>query len=175
MDIGASVCTAKSPACGICPLSAACLALKNGLAGDLPARIKPARKPTRVGSIYVARREDGAWLLERRKETGLLGGMLSWPGSDWAETPQNGEPPLDAGWRRLDGEVRHTFTHFHLRLTVHIAVVPSEITPKKGEFWAGADFNPADLPTVMRKVFDLAKGQLGEGEAQSYNSGHELI
>jgi A/G-specific adenine glycosylase len=56
----------------------------------------------------------------------------------------------------VPGEVRHTFTHFHLHLTVRKAELLMHMTPERGEFLSPAQFRPTDLPTVMRKVFDLA-------------------
>ncbi len=159
MDLGATVCTPRSPACGICPWMTACAARKLGIQADLPAKTPKKPKPTRRGTAYVVRRADGAWLLERRPDKGLLGGMLGWPGSEWSETPTPA-PPLDAPWQKLNAEARHTFTHFHLRLDVEVAVVPSSATPQTGEFIPKESFKPTELPTVMRKVFDLAKEKL---------------
>lgn len=118
MDLGATICTPKSPACGICPWQRPCAARINGTAADLPRKIPKAPKPVRHGTVYIARRGDGAMLLETRPQKGLLGGMLGWPGSDWVlatgHRPQN--PPIEARWHKLHGEVRHSFTHFHLLL-----------------------------------------------------------
>ena len=128
--------------------------------GRRSARQAPKKaKPLRLGHAYVARRSDGAWLLERRAERGLLGGMLGWPGSDWGEAPAPA-PPLKAEWRDTGAEARHTFTHFHLRLRVHVAHVGPEAVPERGDFVPVSAFRPSDLPTVMRKVFDLARGQI---------------
>jgi A/G-specific adenine glycosylase len=107
-------------------------------------------KPTRRGIAYVAIREDGAPLLETRPPRGLLGGMPGWPGSDWSDAPAPA-PPLTADWRILPGTVRHTFTHFHLELSVATARVPLSAT---GDFRPG--FDPDTLPTLMRKVWDHA-------------------
>ena len=156
MDLGATVCTPRSPACGICPWMAACKARAVGIQGDLPARAPKAPKPTRHGIAYVAWRADGAWLLERRPEKGLLGGMLGWPGSEWGEAPDH-NPPIAAQWAELDTEARHTFTHFHLRLRIMVARVDADAVPQAGEFMPEAVFRPSDLPTVMRKVFNLAR------------------
>lgn len=159
MDLGATICTPKSPACGICPWISPCAARKEGVQAALPAKTPKKPKPTRLGIAYVARREDGAWLLERRPEKGLLGGMLGWPGSDWSDDPAP-NPPIDANWQILGEKARHTFTHFHLRLNVAITVVPKGIEPKTGEFVPHSKFQPSQLPTLMRKVFDLARNQL---------------
>ncbi|MEX5728070.1 A/G-specific adenine glycosylase [Rhodovulum iodosum] len=157
MDLGATICTPKNPACGICPLRAPCAARDRGIAATLPRKLAKKPRPTRLGHAYIGRRADGAWLLERRPDTGLLGGMLGWPGSEWAETEPCAAPPVAADWRPLDQEVRHTFTHFHLRLALHVAALPQGCTPARGFFLPAADFRPADLPTVMRKAFDLAR------------------
>ncbi len=158
MDLGATICTPKSPACGICPWRTPCAARRAGTAADLPKKTPKRKTPTRFGIAYVARRDDGAWLLETRPDKGLLGGMLGWPVSDWGDAPQPA-PPLDADWTDLGAEARHTFTHFHLRLQILTAAV-SDTTPSRGRFISATDFRPSDLPTVMRKVFDLADATL---------------
>jgi A/G-specific adenine glycosylase len=159
MDLGATICTPKNPACGLCPWSAPCRARSNGTAADLPQKTRKKPKPTRLGIAYVARRADGAWLLERRPDRGLLGGMLGWPGGAWGEAPDD-LPPLATDWRDIPAEARHTFTHFHLRLAIRVADVAMDAAPHTGEFRQNSDFRRSDLPTVMRKVYDLAQSAL---------------
>lgn len=153
MDLGATICTPKSPACGICPLRDPCRARITGTAGDLPKKTPKKPKPTRRGILYLAQDANGAVLLERRPDKGLLGGMLGWPGSDWNDAPQEA-PPFQANWIPLPGEVRHTFTHFHLILTVKTARLPPA-PPSNGRVLTRDQFRPSDLPTVMRKAWDL--------------------
>ena len=154
MDLGATICTPRSPACGICPLHAPCRARQRGTAAELPKKTPKKATPTRHGIAYVVRRADGAWLLETRPDKGLLGGMLGWPGSDWSDDPQPA-PPIAADWTVLNTQALHTFTHFHLRLTIHLAHVGIKASPARGHFIADDRFDPASLPTVMRKVYDL--------------------
>ena len=158
MDLGATICTPKNPACGICPWRGPCAARKAGTAADLPKKTPKKPKPIRLGTVYLARRVDGAMLLERRPDSGLLGGMLGWPGSDWAEgaVPDH-NPPIRAEWKDIGTEARHTFTHFHLRLRVMTALVPIDRTATRGDFVTREDFSPSDLPTVFRKCFDLTR------------------
>ena len=163
MDLGATICTPKSPACGICPWAEACAARAQGVQADLPRKLPKTPKPTRLGVAYVGRRADGAWLLERRPDKGLLGGMLGWPGSDWAETPPEPAPPAPGDWRDLGAEVRHTFTHFHLRLSLRVAELPEDTAAARGHFHPRDSFRPSSLPTVMRKAFDLAREALPVG------------
>ncbi len=160
MDLGATICSPKSPACGICPWRAPCAARLAGTAAELPKKTPKKAKPVRHGTVYLAERDDGAWLLETRPEKGLLGGMLGWPGSDWVDVSADhpiGTPPIEAKWLNLSGDVRHTFTHFHLILRVKVAQVTAQAEPNSGQFIPKQDFRPTDLPTVMRKAFDLSQ------------------
>ncbi len=157
MDLGATICTPRNPSCGICPWATHCGARAKGSALQYPHKVPKVAKPTRVGVAYVLIREDGAVLLERRPGRGLLGGMLSWPGSEWAEEQSPCEKPMMTEWQELPGEVRHTFTHFHLRLTVLVGTAKIGDPPLKGEFVTAGIFDPTALPTVMRKVWNFAK------------------
>lgn len=158
MDLGATICTPRSPACDICPWAGTCAARAAGVQADLPRKtLKPA-KPLRAGQLWIARRTDGALLLETRPDRGLLGGMLGWPGSDW--DGGGGPAPVAADWRDAGAEVRHTFTHFHLRLGIAVADVSLAATPIRGAFLPRTAFRPSDLPTVMRKAWDIAAGAL---------------
>lgn len=152
MDLGATICTPRSPACGICPWVTACIARAEGVQADLPRKAPKPDKPIRRGTLWLGRR-DGAWLLERRPDRGLLGGMLGFPGDDWDGA--GGGTPATADWNEI-GEVRHTFTHFHLILRVLAARIDGPVS--RGD-WV-AVLRPSDLPTVMRKAHDLARGML---------------
>jgi len=162
MDLGATICTPASPKCGLCPVGDACQARVLGLTAELPHKTPKTARPTRHGIAYLAQRADGAWLLERRPPKGLLGGMLGWPGSDWNEAPTDA-PPLDANWRDPGADVRHTFTHFHLRLALRVANVPLDTAPGCGRFIAPDRFDPGELPTVMRKALVIARSALNRG------------
>lgn len=155
MDLGATICTPRAPACGICPWRDPCAARASGDAERLPRRAEKAPKPVRHGIAWLALREDGAVLAETRPARGLLGGMLALPSAGWTEptpaSPRLSAPPFPGDWRDLGVEARHTFTHFHLILRVHGARAPMQ---------SPGDFRPADaldaaLPTVMRKALRL--------------------
>jgi len=159
MDLGATICTPKSPACDICPIRPSCAAQSAGTAAELPKKLAKKPKPTRHGVAYVARREDGAWLLETRPDKGLLGGMLGWPTTDWNDAPRPLEP-ASAEWLELEGEAQHTFTHFHLILRIQTAILPTIARPTRGHFVPADSFRPGDLPTVMQKAYNLAAATL---------------
>ncbi|QFT74283.1 A/G-specific adenine glycosylase [Ruegeria sp. THAF33] len=158
MDLGATICTPKSPACGICPLRDPCQSRVAGTQADLPRKTPKKPKPTRYGHVYVAQSADGAMVLERRPDKGLLGGMLGWPGSEWNDAPAE-RPPFPANWTMLPGEVRHTFTHFHLILRIWTTDAADHDIPEHLTVVDKHSFRPGDLPTVMRKAYDLWRGQ----------------
>ena len=160
MDLGATVCTPRNPGCGLCPLAATCRAYAAGVQAALPRRAAKPLRPTRQGTVWIARRSDGAWLLELRPGRGLLGGMLGWPGSGWDNA--GGPAPLTADWQAV-GAVRHTFTHFHLDLAVLRAEVGPDATPLRGSFIAPSQFRPGDLPSLMRKAYARAIGASDHG------------
>ncbi len=155
MDLGATVCTPRAPACGLCPLGDTCGARLAGTASDLPKRTVAKPRPTRHGIVYLARDAAGAWLLERRPDKGLLGGMLGWPTSDWNPDPQC-NPPFSATWSTLPRQVRHGFTHFHLILRVRTATLPDGLPLGRRFLVPETAFRPSALPSLMRKAYDIA-------------------
>ncbi|MDP2377836.1 A/G-specific adenine glycosylase [Reyranella sp.] len=164
MDLGATVCTPRKPLCVICPLSRSCRALKLGIAETLPRRSPKAAKPTRRGLAFVLARKDGAILLRKRPTKGLLGGMDEVPSSPWREgkfivADALGDAPVPARWTIMDGLVRHTFTHFHLELSVARATATTDRLARllPGSAWCTLDLlDERALPTVMRKVIEKA-------------------
>ncbi|TWB15038.1 A/G-specific DNA-adenine glycosylase [Nitrospirillum amazonense] len=163
-DLGATLCSPRSPRCVLCPWMAACRGRRDGLAELLPLKAEKAAKPTRRGVAFWLTNAQGLVLLRRRPESGLLGGMMevpssAWePGADLAYTRALGWAPAVADWQRLPGIVRHTFTHFHLELTVVRGHLDDDGAAVAGVWCAPADFHDQALPTVMRKVVAWARG-----------------
>ena len=155
MDLGASVCTPRSPDCDACPLSEWCAGLARGDQESFPKRAAKAAKPTRFGEAYALFNGKGEVLLQRRPEKGLLGGMLGLPGTEWSVKKPDPAPPAKANWRAA-GAVRHTFTHFHLELDVFAAPAPKAFRAPESHHWIDAE--EAKLPTVMKKALERATG-----------------
>ena len=179
MDIGALICTSAPPNCDCCPLWQTC----RGRLGDpalLPIKKPKQPRPDRLGTALVIEDGDGNILFERRRDGGMLGGMLVLPGSDWADgSPAQRDYPLEGnlaefvdacGGELLNSEVVHIFTHFRVILKV-IRLKLSVCSSSKLETQFGTQFEDlrsawvpvpkeklvqAALPTVMRKVARLA-------------------
>ena len=156
MDLGAEVCTPRSPGCLGCPWSAPCLARRHGIAAELPRRVPAREKPQRYGVVYWLERDDGAVMLRRRPEHGLLGGMIEVPSTPWQEEPPDAalvarHAPVAADWRCLPGVVEHGFTHFDIDLVVLAGRVSRKEAPE-GLWSPPGEFHAHALPTLTKKV-----------------------
>ena len=162
MDLGATICTPKKPACALCPFDD-CLARARGDQESFPRKVPKASGALRRGAAFVVRRGDEV-LLRTRPAKGLLGGMTEVPTSEWraalSEEEARAQAPRLRGvtkWHRKAGVVSHVFTHFPLELAVYVATVPARAAPPEGARWVGIAALPGEaLPNVMRKV--LAHG-----------------
>jgi len=159
MDLGASICTPKRPACGLCPLFEACAGRLRGDQESFPHKAPKKTGDLRRGAAFVVTRGDEL-LVRTRPEKGLLGGMTEVPGSDW-RAAQDDEDALKQAprlsgvksWHRKVGVVTHVFTHFPLELVVYTAHVPASSRAPKGMRWVPiATLTGEALPNVMRKV-----------------------
>lgn len=158
MDLGATTCTPKSPNCQLCPWFYDCEARKQNIAATLPRKAAKKAVPTRSGHAWFVVNQKGEVLLRRRAEKGLLGGMTEVPGSNWIEGTPAKKPPLPAEWKKQQGIVQHTFTHFHLEITVWAAEVSKVKLPDANYRWVALSKVDAEaLPTVMRKIIAHAR------------------
>ncbi len=155
MDLGATICTPRSPNCRICPWTDDCAARQKGIAEILPRKAAKKIIPTRKGYVFWVE-HNGQVLLRQRPDNGLLGGMLEVPTTEWSsKLPQTYEVPVNTSWKKLRGHIAHTFTHFHLELTVLKAnAVPIRVNLEDSSYrWISLDdLSGEALPTVMRKV-----------------------
>jgi A/G-specific adenine glycosylase len=159
MDLGASICTPKKPACSLCPLNEDCVARARGDQESFPRKAPKKSGELRRGAAFVVTRGEEL-LVRSRPEKGLLGGMTEVPGSEWRVAQDDKaalkEAPEVKGvtrWHRKAGVVTHVFTHFPLELVVYTAAVPSRTRAPEGMRWVPiATLADEALPNVMRKV-----------------------
>ena len=164
MDFANAVCTPKGANCQLCPFASYCKAFAAGTVEAFP--VKPAKKAreTRWGIAFVARARSGEVFLVRRQDSGMLGGMLAFPSIGWAKRDEDFDikaaldaAPFPAAWRRLDQRVQHVFTHFAVEMEVAVADITAPVdvagAPVAG-YWRLV--TPADLPSLMRKVWKVA-------------------
>lgn len=168
MDLGATLCSPKRPACSLCPLNENCTAFANGNQEKFPIKLPKKQKPTRTGAAFVMIRDDQEIWLQKRGSTGLLADMTQVPTTDWTASQDGASDadsaPMIADWK-MTGKIRHTFTHFHLELTIYRSSFTSEQRDDSAKFKAStamldakgrwAPINQLEreaLPNLMRKV-----------------------
>lgn len=162
MDLGATICTPRRPRCILCPWRQDCVAAASGIAEALPAMAEKPERPLRYGVAFWLTRPDGAVLLRRRPEKGLLGGMIElpstpWRAESWSQSAAIAEAPTAASWTPLPGSVAHGFTHFRLDLAL-LAGTTAE--PLPGIWAKPADFKDYALPTLTKKLVRYAQSAL---------------
>lgn len=148
MDLGATICTARSPRCLLCPLRPDCAGFASGTPDAFP--VKPVKKarPLRQGTIFWLEQDERVWLV-RRPDKGLLGGMRALPTGPWLDAaPDLADAPADVAWTTLDHSVTHGFTHFELQLALAVGRGQPH---GEGEWWPIARLGEAGLPTLFAK------------------------
>ena len=154
-DLGATICTPRNPACAICPWREGCRASTLGIAATLPRKSAKAARTPLHGVHFALLDASGRIQLERRPESGLLGGMLALPGTPWRSLPwTEGEatahaPEPGVEWHMRPGSALHVFTHRDLTMRLMVGRVEA--------LTHGASLDQAarSLPTAMRKVLAL--------------------
>ena len=161
MDLGSGICTPRAPRCLLCPLSAEC---QGRVAPErYPVKAAKKAKPQRTGTAFWIERDGAVWLV-KRADKGMLGGMRALPDDGWsARADGTGEPLLAGEWRAA-GQIDHTFTHFHLTLSLRLysGSVHARTAMEQGEWWPVARLDEAGLPTLFAKAARLALALRGD-------------
>lgn len=108
LDMGATLCTPKNPACERCPFAPLCVAKQSDRIAWLPTPKPKKTVPTREG-LFAWQEQDGQLLLEKRPPEGIWGGLWCLPELDRPACPADAT---------LKGEFTHTFSHYKLQAEV---------------------------------------------------------
>ncbi len=154
MDLGATICTPKRPACALCPFNADCTALAKDDPERFPSRRPRSRSPSgrRCLRCRGSRGLSAAAAADRQRAAGghdrnTDHGMDSAAGRRHRHRGR----PLPSDWQPC-GVITHVFTHFELRLTVYRAG-PLTRPPQDHGFWVPVtELDGQALPTVMKKA-----------------------
>ena len=160
MDLGATICTPRSPRCLLCPVRAHCTAFATGAPDAYPVRVPKRPRPQRYGTLFWAER-NGHVLLVRRPAKGLLGGTRALPTGPWQEAPPGlAGAPFAAEWMLTNQVVRHGFTHFALDCALAVAAPGGQMdAAPEGEWWPLADLDRAGLPTLFRRAAEVMRSK----------------
>jgi A/G-specific adenine glycosylase len=155
MDLGATVCVRSNPRCGLCPVTAQCVARKTGRTAELPA--PRARRPLPQKAVtWLVLRHRGDVLLEKRPSPGIWGGLWSFPESN-DEDPGRSIQRLGYRLQAVSAlaTLEHGFTHFRLQIRPLLCEVEQQASTAQmpGRLWiAPQDAAGAALPTPVRKL-----------------------
>jgi A/G-specific adenine glycosylase len=144
MDLGATVCSRSKPACPDCPVSSDCQSFLNNAVSKYPASKPSKRLPTRQTKMLLIRDKHGHICLKQRPPAGIWGGLWSLPECDgdaanWAT--QNLGIKIDA--QDAQPAFRHTFSHFHLDISVIPATLARPHSSRIMETDSIVWYNPA--------------------------------
>ena len=166
MDLGATLCTRRGPACTVCPIAPLCLAAMQGRQHEFPAakaagRIRKPRRRDRC-VMLLASDLEGRVLLEQRPARGIWGGLWSLPqfqneaAARLAASRRLCEPDVDA---RPMSAVRHVFTHFDLEILPLRVKCSGPATAVADTTGANLWYNPREpqrvgLPAPVKALID---------------------
>lgn len=166
MDLGATICTPKSPKCMLCPLQYGCAGYKSGMAAELPRKAPKRTKPEKYGYIFWIENEEGQVLLQKRPDSGLLGGMTAFPTSIWIDQKHDNQDVVNAEnlhvtekYKNKTIYIYHSFTHFNLRLDCITGQTSTEqVNEIEGFFWEDKqNLESAGFPSLFFKFLGLMK------------------
>ena len=157
MDLGATICTPKSPACSLCPLNEKCTAYAEGQGDRYPIRSQKKARPHKHGYVYWIENEAEEVLIEKRPDKGLLGGMYGLPTSDWLENQTDIKhlAPFDTMLlTSTNHHIEHVFTHFSLQLSLFTSkTVAHNFKTKEQAIWLNkSEVKDIGLPTLFKKA-----------------------
>ena len=159
MDLGATICTPRRPACALCPWREHCRAFHESDPELYPVKAGKKARPVRLGAAFVAIDRQGRVLLRKRPNEGLLGGMTEVPTTDWNSRRDGGadvsHAPFSADWQSC-GVVTHVFTHFELRLSVYRADLALPEGTDNAWWEPVTNLDGEALPSVMKKAISAA-------------------
>ena len=150
MDLGATVCIRSRPACPECPLKEDCRAHSLGKPGDYPAPRRKKTRPVREIQMLLVEDPEGRFLLERRPQRGVWGGLWSLPEAPVEERELRSPLPgyeLEPALHTDPDPIRHGFTHFELMIHPRRFRISA---PEAGVMDAGVHlwYNPAEPPNI---------------------------
>ena len=173
MELGATVCTPKSPACAACPLAGVCAARASGEPEAFPVVSKRKPVPHKTVAVGLVTDARGRVLIQRRPEDAMLGGLWEFPGGkvEGGETPADAcrrevreELGLDAAVGAEVARVDHAYSHFTVTLHAFRCTLPAgasgEVVQEHGEptAWVAPDeLDRYAFPRANRKILEALR------------------
>lgn len=157
MDLGATICTTRQPACQQCPVQSICEGFALGAPERFPVKTRKLRRSAMALSLLWAERADGAVWLERRADSGIWGGLYCLPVFGTEEELLSNLPKRQQSRLHAFPPFVHVLTHKDLRLSpMLLALTASESKAAgfsdEGAWFGRADWEVLGLPAPIRKM-----------------------
>lgn len=153
MDLGATVCLPRKPACGTCPVQSFCVSAAAGNPEKYPVRTRKLKRSSQSIWLLWAQSADGAVWLDKRPTPGVWAGLYCLPLFD-SESDLLGTVPAHLG-AELEAQpvFTHVLTHKDLHLHPWRLSLPSEaISWNDGQWISARDWPGLGLPAPIRKL-----------------------
>ncbi|SDJ81695.1 A/G-specific adenine glycosylase [Salimicrobium halophilum] len=153
MELGAIVCTPKSPSCLLCPVQEYCRAFHEGVEAELP--VKSSKKTQKVlrYRTYIVENERGEVLVEKRPEEGLLANLWQYPMVKEEEVQEGSLYGLEMEEKGMVDRIKHTFSHLIWEMEVHRAFVLSgDVQKERAEFVSKELLTDYPFPVSHQKI-----------------------
>lgn len=164
MDLGATVCTSRKPACGICPVQRMCDGLVEGDPGRYPVKNKKLKRSSIQLWLLLARMPSGAVWLAKRPNNGIWGGLYCLPVYESEEALFNVAPEVIKNKIEVLPPFKHMLTHRDLRLTpLSVELSSSENSSFDslglcGRWYMPQEYLALGLPAPIRKLLHTQPG-----------------
>ncbi len=164
MELGATVCTPKNPTCPVCPLSSVCVARAQSRQSELPYKEPKKKRPHHHVSVALLTRADGRFLIQRRPNDAMLGGLWELPGGKREPDESDAgacvrelteELDIDAQVGERLAQVEHAYSHFTVTVTAFACTTEDEPTTELETHWIRMEERDAyAFPRANHKLFD---------------------
>lgn len=153
MDLGATVCTSKKPACILCPLALSCVARKQGQPEKYPVKTRKLKRSSQSIWLLWAQTGDASVWLNKRPTPGVWAGLYCFPLFDSREALQAAVPARYHAALQDDPVFTHVLTHKDLYLhAVQVPLPRTAMPPSEGRWFAADDWPSLGLPAPVRKL-----------------------
>ncbi|MFC7373628.1 A/G-specific adenine glycosylase [Fictibacillus iocasae] len=170
MELGAIICTPRSPACLVCPVQNECRAFAEGRQQELPVKTKKTKVKTVNMSAVIAYDEAGRLIIHKRPETGLLATLWEFPNveanavSDTARSNEAQAYIYEQSGAEISikgkiGYIEHVFSHLKWKIDVweaEIKKLPDEL-PEDWRLLSVEDTEKLAFPVSHQKMIKLVK------------------
>lgn len=175
MELGAVICTPKSPKCLLCPVQSHCRAFSEGKQDELP--VKGKKKPPKLVrmAVGVVENDHHEVLIRRRPQSGLLAGLWEFPGFEVSKTGKQEQLDVQMAerygakveWMLRLRNIQHVFTHLKWELAVYKGRITESLTEQSNLKWVPVEkLSDYPFPVSHQKIILMIR----EGNDENENS-----